>query len=136
LRVLKTKWFARFSRRVRIGDQALCEAIQRAESGLIDADLGGNVIKQRVARPGQGRSGGHRVLIAYRRGYRSIFIYGFAKNELDNIGDDQFLTVSELPLPVPLENLQLYRIPKANWGLDRENWAKQPPDDVGSEILP
>jgi len=96
LRVLKTKWFARFSRRVRIGDETLCEAIKRAESGLIDADLGGNVIKQRVARPGQGRSGGHRVLIAYRRGYRSIFIYGFAKNELDNVADDQFLTVSEL----------------------------------------
>lgn len=68
-------------------DRSLCEAIERAEKGLIDADLG-NLIKQRVARPGEGRSGGYRTLIAYRAGDLAVFLYGFAKNDLDNIGDD------------------------------------------------
>jgi hypothetical protein len=58
----------------------------RAERGLVDADLGGGLIKQRVARPGQGRSGGFRTLIAYRRGVRGVFVYGFAKSERSNIG--------------------------------------------------
>jgi hypothetical protein len=52
---------------------------------LVDADLGGSLIKQRVARPGRGRSGGFRTVIAFRAAQRSVFLYGFAKNERDNI---------------------------------------------------
>jgi hypothetical protein len=70
MRIFKTKEFTRFARRERIADEALCDAIERAESGLIDADLGGNLIKQRVARPGQGRSGGHRLSATYSRTVR------------------------------------------------------------------
>lgn len=77
----------RFARRERIPDEALCEAIERAERGLIDADLGGGVIKQRVARLGQGRSGGFRTLIALKAAKRSVFMFGFAKNDMDNIND-------------------------------------------------
>ena len=58
MRIFKTKLFARFARRERISDGALCEAVSRVEKGLVDADLGGGVIKQRIARQGQGRSGG------------------------------------------------------------------------------
>jgi hypothetical protein len=79
MRVLETRSFARFARRAAISDVSLCEAVDRAEKGLIDADLGGGIIKQRVARTGQGRSGGYRTLIAYRSRRRSIFIHGFAK---------------------------------------------------------
>jgi len=68
LRIFKTKVFTRFARRERISDAQLREAVARAERGLVDADLGGGVVKQRVARPGQGRSGGFRALIAYVRG--------------------------------------------------------------------
>jgi hypothetical protein len=57
--------------------------------GLVDADLGGGVIKQRIARPGQGRSGGFRVLLAYRAEERTVFLYGFAKSERDNVDDDE-----------------------------------------------
>jgi hypothetical protein len=89
VQVFKTKDFARFARRERIIDDALCAAIERAERGLIDADLGGGVIKQRVPRKGQGRSGGYRTLIAYRSGERSMFTFGFAKSDQDNISDDQ-----------------------------------------------
>jgi hypothetical protein len=85
VRVFKTKDFARYTRKAGIADEALCEAIARAERGLVDADLGGGVIKQRVARPGKGRSGGYRTLIAYRSETRAIFIYGFAKNAKDNV---------------------------------------------------
>jgi hypothetical protein len=80
VRVFKTKEFARFARREGINDEALCEAIDRAERGLIDADLGSGLIKQRVARPGQGRSGGFRTIIAWRVRERCVFVYGFAKS--------------------------------------------------------
>jgi hypothetical protein len=87
MRVFATRWFTRFARAERIKDGRLCEAIDRARRGLIDADLGRGLIKQRMARPGQGRRGGFRVLIAYRHGVRAVFLYGFAKSERDNIDD-------------------------------------------------
>jgi hypothetical protein len=59
--------------------------VERAELGLVDADLGGGVIKQRVARPGQGKSGGYRTLILFRQGDRAIFAFGFAKSAQANI---------------------------------------------------
>lgn len=96
MRVFKTKWFVRFARRERIGDRSLCGAIERAEHGIVDAYLGGGVIKQRVARIGQGRSGGYRLLIAYRSGERAVFLYGFAKNERDNIEEDELTTLIEI----------------------------------------
>jgi hypothetical protein len=89
MRVFKTKWFRRFARKARLSDAMLIEAIVRANSGLIDADLGHGLIKQRIARKGGGRSGGYRTLIVYRSNDRAIFIFGFAKNELGNIGADE-----------------------------------------------
>ena len=96
MRIFKTKWFVRYARRERIGDHNLCGAIERAERGIVDADLRGGVIKQRVARRGQGRSGGYRLLIAYRFGDRSVFLYGFAKNERENIVEDELATLREI----------------------------------------
>lgn len=89
MRIFKTKPFDRFARKERIADDAIREAIERAERGLVDADLGGNVIKQRVARQGQGRSGGYRTIVLLRIGARAVFAYGFAKNARDNIRDDE-----------------------------------------------
>jgi hypothetical protein len=70
-------------------DDSFLEAISRAERGLIDADLGAGLIKQRVARPGKGRSGGYRVIVAYRAKVRAVFLLGFAKNERENISTDE-----------------------------------------------
>lgn len=84
-RILMNRWFQRFAAKERIGSQSLIEAIERANRGLIDADLGGGVIKQRVARPGQGRSGGYRTLILFRVGSRAVFAFGFAKSDQANI---------------------------------------------------
>jgi hypothetical protein len=89
VRIYKLKAFARFQRRERIADRALWNAVKSAEDGLVDADLGGGLIKQRVARPGQGKSGGFRTIIAYRRGDRAVFLYGFAKSERENLNDDE-----------------------------------------------
>lgn len=96
MRIFKTKWLIRFARRERISDHGLSEAIARAERGLVDADLGSGLIKQRVARAGQGRSGGYRMLVAYRQGDRAVFLYGFAKSEQENIEPDELLTLREI----------------------------------------
>jgi hypothetical protein len=87
---------ARFARKSGIDDALLIEVIERAEKGLIDADLGGGVIKQRVGRPGQGRSGGYRTLIAFRVNDCAFFIYGFAKNERDNIDQDDLSSFRDI----------------------------------------
>jgi hypothetical protein len=81
-----TVGFSRFLRKQRIDLLALFTALDRAAKGQVDANLGGSLIKQRVARSGQGKSGGYRAVIAYRRGEVAVFLYGFAKNERDNIG--------------------------------------------------
>ena len=96
VRIFKTKWVARYARRERITDRSLSEAIERAARGLIDAELGGGIIKQRVARVEQGRSGGYRTLVAYRAGSRAVFLYAFAKNERENIDPDELLTLREI----------------------------------------
>jgi hypothetical protein len=89
MRVFKTRYFARFARQESIIDETLAKAIRDAESGLIAAELGGGLIKLRVARPGRGKSGGYRTLIAYSRGRRAVFLLGFAKNERENIDPKQ-----------------------------------------------
>ena len=96
MRIFRTKWFDRFARRERIEDDALREAVSRAEKGLIDADLGGGVIKQRVARPGQGRSSGYRTIVLLQTGSRAVFAYGFAKNDRDNIRPDELAALRAL----------------------------------------
>ena len=85
MRIYKNAWFAKFARKERIDDDALCDAIHRAEKGLIDADLGSGLLKQRVAREGAGKSGGCRTLIFFRSGERAIFVAGFAKNDKANL---------------------------------------------------
>jgi hypothetical protein len=89
VRILKNKAFSRFARKARITDAVLCATIADASRGLVDADLGGGVVKQRIARQGGGKSGGFRTIILFRIGERAFFVHGFAKNEQDNIRDDE-----------------------------------------------
>ena len=89
MRIFKNKAFTRFARKAVLSDAALCEAVANAERGLIDADLGGGVVKQRIARSGGGKSGGFRTIILFRAKHRAVFVHGFAKNERDNIRDDE-----------------------------------------------
>jgi len=85
LRIFKTKWFARFARKQGIDDYKLLDAINEAEKGVSVIDLGGGLIKKRVSRSGQGKSGGYRTIIVYRVKTMAIFVYGFPKNAKANL---------------------------------------------------
>lgn len=89
MQVFKNAWFSRFVRKEKIPASALWDAIERAEKGQIDADLGGGVIKQRIARPGEGKSKGYRSIILFRKDDKAFFVYGFPKSELGNIRADE-----------------------------------------------
>lgn len=87
--IYTTRWFDRWARKNGVDASILCEAVQEMTAGLIDADLGGGLVKKRVARPGQGKSGGFRTLVATNKGERWIFVYGFPKNARSNIDRDE-----------------------------------------------
>lgn len=89
MKVFKNAWFGRFARKEKISADALWGAVERAESGQVDADLGGGVIKQRIARPGESKSKGYRSIVLFRKGELSFFVYGFSKSELGNIRADE-----------------------------------------------
>ena len=95
MRIFKTKTLARFTRQNDIPDSSLVAAVERAIRGLVDADLGGRIIKQRVARTGEGKRGGFRLLVGFGS-HRSIFLFGFAKNERENIEDAELKTLREI----------------------------------------
>lgn len=84
-RILKTRPFNRWLRKTLLDENTLLKAIDEMERGLVDADLGGNVYKKRVALPGRGKSGSTRTLIATNREDRWFFLFGFEKNDRENI---------------------------------------------------
>lgn len=96
LAVYKAKGFARFARKSGLSDSDLWEAARRANIGLIDADLGGGVIKQRISRAGKGKSGGSRTIILFRRNNRAVFVHGFEKKDLANITESELEAFREL----------------------------------------
>lgn len=91
LSVFKSKPFARFARKARITDADLWKAARLANQGVIDADLGGGVIKQRIARAGEGKSGGSRTIILFKKNDRAVYVHGFEKKDKANIGPDELV---------------------------------------------
>ena len=89
MQAFKIKAFARWARGEGLGDDALASAVVEMEQGLIDARLGGQVVKKRVALPGRGKRGSTRTLVAFKQGDKAFFIYGFAKNERANVSDKE-----------------------------------------------
>jgi len=89
MRVFKNKAVSKWAAKEGLTDRALLEAVGEMELGLIDADLGGHMVKKRVALAGRGKSGGARTLLAYKVGNKAFFVYGFAKNARANIKDDE-----------------------------------------------
>ncbi len=85
MRIFKNKAFTKWATKEGLNDEALQIAVTEISRGLIDADLGGHVIKKRVALVGRGKSGGARTLLAYRVKDKVFFVYGFAKNARSNI---------------------------------------------------
>jgi hypothetical protein len=96
LSVYKSKPFARFAGKARITDADLWNSIRLANQGVIDADLGGGVIKQRIARAGEGKSGGSRSIILFRKNDRAIYIHGFEKKDKANIGQSDLIAFRAL----------------------------------------
>ncbi len=88
-RVFKDYEFHRWARREGLADGSLCKAAAEIGDGLVDARLGGFLIKKRVGAAGRGKRGGYRTIVAYRQGDRLVFLYGFAKNEKDNISREE-----------------------------------------------
>jgi hypothetical protein len=95
-RVFKTRYFSRWMRKTELTDLALCAAVSEMAAGLIDADLGGGVVKKRVALPGRGKSGSARTLVATSKGSRWFFVFGFEKNERANISAKEVEAVQQI----------------------------------------
>ena len=95
-RVFLTRTFTRWMRKAGLTGDALCNAVSEMAQGLVDADLGGNVLKKRVALPGQGRRGGARTIVASKMADRWFFLYGFGKNERANIDKDELKVLQEI----------------------------------------
>ena len=97
MRIFKTKVFARFARSAGLGDKALRQAANEVEKGLVDAALGGNLFKKRVALPGRGKRGGARTILVHCKSpVRMFFLYGFPKNVKDNLSDVELLALKRL----------------------------------------
>lgn len=88
-RVFKTRHFSRWMRKCGLTQGALCLAISEMEKGLIDAELGGCVVKKRVPLPGRGKSGSTRTLLATNKGSLWFFMFGFEKNERANVSPSE-----------------------------------------------
>lgn len=95
-RAFKTRHFARWARKSGLTDEALCAAVVEMSAGLIDADLGGGLVKKRVGLPGRGKRGGARTLVATNKGSRWFFVFGFEKSERSNISDDELEALQAL----------------------------------------
>ena len=96
MRIFKDRQFNKWASKEGITDKLLRVAVAEMEEGLVDADLGGNVYKKRVALQGRGKRGGARTLLAYRIGKKAFFMYGFSKNELDNIDSKELKALKQL----------------------------------------
>ena len=94
--VFKTQWFDRWARKGGLSASSLGAAVREMLHGLVDADLGGGLVKKRIGRPGHGKRGGYRTLVATNKGNRRVFVFGFPKNERSNIDKDETETLKKL----------------------------------------
>ena len=126
MKAFRTKAFAKWANSEGLDDGALSSAIEEMQQGLIDARLGGDVVKKRVALPGRGKRGGARTLVVFRQGDKAFFVFGFAKNEQANIGKDELkalkllakelLSYSEKSLAMAIGSGELAEIEVTNDG--------------------
>lgn len=96
MRIFKTRSFSRWMRKTELTDSAMRHAVVEMAQGLIDADLGGGIVKKRIALAGRGKRGGARTLVATNRGNRWFFLYGFEKNDRANVTDDELEALKDI----------------------------------------
>ena len=119
-RIFKTRFFDRQMQKIGLSDELLLNAVYEMERGLIDADLGGGVVKKRITLPNRGKSGSTRTLIATNKNDRWFFMFGFEKNQRDNINEKELrflkdfaadlLTFADARLSNALESKDLWEI--------------------------
>jgi len=95
VRIFKNTWFTKFADKESISDNELKETVNLLETGQTSANLGGNVYKVRVARSGEGKSGGFRVIVLFRSGDKTFYVYGFPKSEKANIDEKELRNFKE-----------------------------------------
>jgi hypothetical protein len=103
---LKTKWFTKWAKKNDVSDKYLNEAVQNIESELSAVNLGTNIYKVRISRKGSGKSGGFRTILVFKASERAVFLYGFAKNEQDNISKSELAMFKKLGKDLLLLNQQ------------------------------
>jgi hypothetical protein len=96
MRVFKNKMFFKWAKSEGFTDSVLLKTAKEIDQGLIDASLGGNLVKKRIARKGQGKRGGFRTIVVFQKGHRTIFVYGFPKNQRDNINEQEEKALKKL----------------------------------------
>ncbi len=112
MHIYKTHWFDNWAKKQDLSSLALCQAVQEMKAGLYEADLGGGLFKKRIAKQGQGKSGGFRTLIATNKGSHWFFVFGFEKNARNNIGQKEQAALKRLAVellhypPQVIENLE------------------------------
>lgn len=120
VRIFKTKWFSRFAKQEGIDDAKLVEVVRNLENGLVDADYGGGMIKQRIARDSEGKSGGYRGIIAFKSETRSIFVFAFPKSKKENLTKTEvkeykkaaaiYLKMTDAQLELAIEKKELIEV--------------------------
>lgn len=96
MEIYKTRTFERWAKNEGLSTQVLYEAVCEMQAGLYEADLGGGLIKKRIARQGQGKRSGFRTLVATNKGERWVFVFGFSKNQRSNIDKDEEQALKKL----------------------------------------
>ena len=89
MRIFKTPGFAKWAKKENVTDKVIKKTVSEMQKGLVYAELGDGLYKQKIARPGQGKRGGHRTLIAFKKDDRSVFVFGFSKNDRENIDPNE-----------------------------------------------
>ena len=121
VRIFITKSFSRWAKKNKLVIQQLRSAANEIAKGTFDANLGGGVIKKRVATKGRGKSASVRTIVAFKRGNHCFFIYGFEKSERKNITDKEekvfkivakeLFEFSNHDIKKRLEQRSLYEVP-------------------------
>lgn len=96
MRIFKNKMFFKWAKSEGLTNSTLLTAAKEIDQGLIDASLGGNLVKKRIARKGHGKSGGFRTIVVFKKEHRTVFIYGFPKSQRDNIREQEEKALKKL----------------------------------------
>lgn len=121
VRIFKDLEFHDWAGKEGLTDWALCDAVAEIENGLVNARLGGFLVKKRVRAAGRGKSGGYRVVVAHRQGDRLVFLHGFGKNEKENISKKERLALLKLgDQYMKLSNAEMTKLAQANLVIEVE----------------